>query len=100
MASLKTNFYFEVFKQQKKLCFELSHRSNIAKRHWNLLKITAIFRTSPMKKTMFSSSSYQWEDFFVNLLADRKAVDSTPKSSVLARGTNQASIFSPCIRCK
>ena len=28
--TLKIDFYFEVFKQTEKLCFELSHRSNIA----------------------------------------------------------------------
>ena len=45
-----------------------------------------------MKKNIFSSSSYQWVDFFVNLLADRKAVDSTPKYSLLAGDNNQASM--------
>ena len=30
------------------------------------------------------SSSYQRVDFFVNLLADRKAVDSRPKYNLLA----------------
>ena len=38
-----------------------------------------------MKKTYLNlavSSSYQWLDFFVNLLADRKTVDSTPKYSL------------------
>ena len=29
----------------------------------------------------------------MNLLADRKGMDSTPKYSLLARDTNQASIF-------
>ena len=38
--------------------------------------------------------------FFVSLLADRKAVDSTPKYSLLDGDTNQVSIFSPCIRYK
>ena len=38
--------------------------------------------------------------FFVNLLAGRKAVDLTPKHSLLDGDTNQASIFSPCIRYK
>ena len=53
------------------------------------------------KKTYLAvSSSYQWVDFFVNLLADRKAVDSTPKYSLLAGDKNQASIFSPSIRYK
>ena len=40
---------------------------------------------SLMKKTYLNlavSSSYQWLDFFVNLLADRKTVDSTPKYSL------------------
>ena len=34
----------------------------------------------------------------MNLLADRKAVDSTPKYSLLAGDKNQASIFSSGIR--
>ena len=46
------------------------------------------------------SSSYKWVDFLVNLLADRKTVDSTPKYSLLAWNTNQASIFFLCIRYK
>ena len=46
------------------------------------------------------SSSDQWVDFSVNLLAVRKAVDLTPKYFLLAWNTNQASVFSPCIRCK
>ena len=46
-----------------KPCFVLSHRSNIAQRHWNLLKLTAIFIASPVKKkNIISSSSYQWVD--------------------------------------
>ena len=54
------------------------------------------------KKNICSSLFYQWVDSFVNLLADRKAVDSTPKLYLLARDKNQASIdsFSPCIRYK
>ena len=36
----------------------------------------------------------------MNLLADRKAVDSTPKYYLLAGDENQASIFFPCIRYK
>ena len=38
--------------------------------------------------------------FFVNLLADRKAVGSTPKYSLLNEDTNQPYIFSSCIRYK
>ena len=52
------------------------------------------------KANVFVSSSYQWVDFFVNLLADRKAVNWTPKYSLLAGDTNQASTFSPCMRYK
>ena len=54
----------------------------------NLLKLTAFFVASLMKKNVFSSSSHQ------NLLADRKAVDSTQEYSLLAGDTNQAPIFS------
>ena len=37
------------------------------------------------KKTCLAVSlSYQWVDFSVNLLEDNKAVDSTPKYSLLA----------------
>ena len=46
------------------------------------------------------SSCYQWVNVFVNLLAGRKAVDSTPEYSLLAWNTNQASISFPCIRYK
>ena len=38
--------------------------------------------------------------FFENLLAYRKAVDSTPDYSLIAGDKNQTSIFSPCIRYK
>ena len=58
------------------------------------------FHSFTYEKNIFSSSSYQWVDFFVNLLADRKAVDSTPKYYLLPWNTNQASFFSPCIRYK
>ena len=44
-----------------------------------------VFIAKKKKKTYFAvRSSYQWVEFFVNLLADRKAVDSTPKDSQLA----------------
>ena len=59
------------------------------------------FYSFPYETTYLAvSSSYQRVDFFVNLLADRKAVDSTPKYSLLAGDKNQASIFSPSIRYK
>ena len=58
------------------------------------------FYSFTYEKNIFSSSSYQWVDFFVNLLADWKAVDSTPKYSLIAGDKNQASIFSCCIRYK
>ena len=53
-----------------------------------------------MIKNVFCSSSYQWEDFFVNLLAEREAVDSTPKYYLLAGDENQASMLFSCIRYK
>ena len=56
--------------------------------------------TYEKKTIIFSSSSYQWVDFFVHLLPDRKAVDSTPKYSLLSGDKSQASIFSPSIRYK
>ena len=41
--------------------------------------------TYEKKKTYLAvSSSYQWVDYFLNLLADRKAVDSTLNYSLLA----------------
>ena len=48
------------------------------------------------KKNIFSSSSYQWVDIFVNLLGDRKPVDSTRKYYLLAGDKNQVSFFSLC----
>ena len=42
-----------------------------------------------MKRTYLAvTSSYQWVDFFVNLLVDRKAVESTPRYNMLAGDTN------------
>ena len=68
MTSLKIDFYFEVFKQMKHV---LSHFTGVYS-HCNLLKLTAIFIASLVKKIYLAvSSSYQWVDFFVNLLADR-----------------------------
>ena len=52
------------------------------------------------KKTYLAVHLTSGYRFFVNLLADRKAVDSTPKYYLLDGDTNQASIFSPCIRYK
>ena len=51
-----------------------------------------------MKKTYLAVHLTTVGRFFVNLLADRKVVDSTPKYYLLAGDTKQASIFSPCIR--
>ena len=48
--------------------------SNIAYRHWNLLKVTAIFIASLMEKNIYQFL-LPLDRFFVNLLADRKAVD-------------------------
>ena len=51
------------------------------------------FYSYTYEKNIFSSSSYQWVDFFLDLLVDRKAVDSTPKYSLLSVNTNQVSVF-------
>ena len=52
-----------------------------------------------MKKTYLAVHlTIGW--IFCELLAYRKVVDSTTKYSLLAGDTNQASIFSPCIRYK
>ena len=56
--------------------------------------------TCKKKTYLVISSSYQWVDFFVNFLAGRKAVDSTPIYFLRAWDTNQPSIFSPCTRYK
>ena len=45
------------------------------------------------KKTYLAVHLTSGYRFFVNLLADRKAVDSTPKYYLLAGDTNQASFF-------
>ena len=52
------------------------------------------------KKTYLAVHLTSGQILFENLLADRKAVDSTPKYSLLAGDKNQASIFSPSIRYK
>ena len=52
-----------------------------------------------MIEKIFSSSFYlPVGRLFVNLLADRKVANSTPKYYLLAGDTSQASIFSPYIR--
>ena len=103
MASLKIDFYFEVFKQLKNHVLS----SGVISQEQHSIKTLEFTKTNSCfysftyeKKNIFSSSSYQWVDFFVNLLADKKAVDSTPKHSLLPGDTNQASISSPCIRYK
>ena len=52
------------------------------------------FYSFTYEENIFSNSSHQWLDFFfVNLLADRKAVDSTPKYSLLAGDTKPGFCF-------
>ena len=51
------------------------------------------FYSFTYEKNIFTSSSYQVVDIFVNLLADRRAVDSTPKYSLLAGDSTQASVW-------
>ena len=54
----------------------------------------SFFYSFTYDKNIFSSSSRQTVcSFFENLLADRKAVDSTPEYYLFAEHTNQASIF-------
>ena len=82
MASLKTDFYFEVFKQLKNHVLSISHMKE------------NLFIDSLMKiKTYLAVHLTSGKIFLVNLLADSKAADSTPKYSLLAGDTNQASIF-------
>ena len=52
------------------------------------------------KKTYLAVQLTSGQIFFENLLADRKAVDLTPKCYLLAGDKNQASIFSSSIRYK
>ena len=59
----------------------------------NLLKLTALFIASLMKKTYLAVHLTPVSSFFEKLLADRKAVDSTPEYSLLAEDTNQAFVF-------
>ena len=82
MASLKIDFYFEVFKQLKNHVLSISHMKE------------NLFIDSLMKiKTYLAVHLTSGKIFLVNLLADSKAADSTPKYSLLAGDTNQASIF-------
>ena len=73
----------------------MSHRSNIAQIHCpEFTETNSYFYSFTYIKNIFSSSSYQWGvGFFVNLLTDRKVVDSTPKYSLLVGDTNQVSIY-------
>ena len=59
-----------------------------------------VYLQTAKKKTYLAVHLTSGQIFFENLLADRKAVDSTPKYSLLAGDTNQAYIFSPSIKCK
>ena len=87
LASLKIDFYFEIFKQLKNHVLS----SGVISQEQHSMKTLEFTKTNSWfysftyeKKNIFSSSSYQWVDFFVNLLADKKAVDSTPKYYLLA----------------
>ena len=83
MASLKIDFYFEVFEQLKKHVLSFSQEQHSMKT-LEFTETNSYFYSFTYERNICSSSSYQWVDFFVNLLADRKAVDSTPKYSLLA----------------
>ena len=56
MALLKIDFYFEVFKQTEKPCFELSHSSNI--KTLEFTETNSYFYSFTYEKNIFSSSSY------------------------------------------
>ena len=107
-----TRRYFYPVSFDPKLISSLKFLSNCKTMFWvisqeqhsiktlEFTETNSYFHSFTYEKNIFSSSSYQWVDFFVNLLADRKAVDSTPKYYLLDGDTNQASVFSPCIRHK
>ena len=80
----------------EKPCFELSRRSNIAQRHWNLLKLTAIFIASPMKKPYLAVHLTSGK-IFCEFVGRQKVLDLPPKYSLLAGETKEASNFSPCM---
>ena len=78
--------------------FSLNSQEQRSIKTQEFTEINSYFYSFTDGKNIFSSSLYQWIDFFVNLLADRKALHSIPKYSLLDGNTNQASIFSPCMR--
>ena len=99
IGSPKIDFCFEVFKLLKN--HVLSYLTGATwHKDRNLLKLTAIFIASLMKKTYLAVHLTSGQILLENLLAGRKAVDSTPKYSLLAGDKNQASVFSPSIRYK
>ena len=70
------NFYFEVLTY-------LTGATSI--KTLEFTETNSYFYNFTNEKTYLAVSlSYQWVDFFLNLLADRKTVDSTTKHSLLA----------------
>ena len=84
MAPLKIYFFFEVFKQLKNhVLTYLTGATSI--KTLEFTETNSYFYNFTNEKTYLAVSlSYQWVDFFLNLLADRKTVDSTTKHSLLA----------------
>ena len=107
-----TRRYFYPVSFDPKLISSLKFLSNCKTMFWVISQEQRSIKTLEFTETngYFYSFTYGkkhiWQfilpadRFFVSLLADRKAVDSTPKYSLLDGDTNQASIFSPCIRYK
>ena len=101
MASLKIDFYFEVFKQLKKPMFWFTSQKQHSLKTLEFTRTNSYFYSFTYEKNILVSPSYQRVNFFRNLsMSDIKAVDSTPKYSLLTWDKNGASIFSPCIRYK
>ena len=98
MASTKIDFYFEVSKQlQNKV---LSYLTGATQHRETGFTETNSYFISLMEKKHIQQFILPVDRFFVNLWADKKAVDLTPKYYQLDEDTNQASIFSPCTRYK
>ena len=95
-----------------KLISTLKFLSNYKTMFWAISQEQQSIKTLQFAKTNSYFYSFTYEKkyiyqfnlpvdrFFMNLMADRKAADSTPKCYLFDGDTNQASIFSHCIRYK
>ena len=64
MASPKIDFYFEVFKQLKTMCWVISQEQHSIKT-LEFIETNSYFYSFTFEKNTFSSSSHQWIDFFL-----------------------------------